>query len=429
MYKYQCGFGNHFATEALKNALPLGQNSPQKPKFGLYAEQFSGSAFTLPRHKNLHTWMYRIHPSVKTGKFTKMLKHKSFLTAPITNITPPNAMRWNRLAKLSSKKDFIDGLVTFMLNGDVTSQSGAAIHLYQANKSMDGFFYNCDGEMLIVPETGKLLVKTELGVLEVEPLEIAVIPRGLKFQVLLEDAYSYGYVCENYGVPFQLPELGPIGSNGLANARDFMIPVANFADLSGNFVLKCKLEGEIWETKIKHSPLDVVAWHGNCVPYKYDLRKYNTIGSISYDHPDPSIFTVLTSPTDTQGMANIDFVIFPPRWMVAENTFRPPWYHRNIMSEFMGLIQGQYDAKPNGFVAGGASLHNRMVAHGPDSEATVNAMREKLEPKYYANTMAFMFESSQTWRVTEFALKDKSFQEDYLECWQNIPKLFNPKIS
>lgn len=292
---------------------------------------------------------------------------------------------------------------------------------------MERFFYNSDGEMIIVPQSGRLLIRTELGDIELEPLEIAVIPRGMKFQVLLLDQEAYGYVCENYGSPLQLPELGPIGSNGLANSRDFLIPVAKFEDVSGEFKLLCKFEGEIWETTIMHSPFDVVAWHGNCTPYKYDLRKFNTIGSISYDHPDPSIFTVLTSPTETPGLANIDFVIFPPRFVVADNTFRPPWYHRNVMSEFMGLIEGQYDAKPNGFVPGGASLHNRMVSHGPDSEACINAMNEKLEPKYYAGTMAFMFESSKTWRVTEFALNDNSYQQDYSSCWSTIPKIFMGK--
>lgn len=424
MYKYQCGFGNHFATEAIANALPIGQNSPQKANLGLYAEQLSNTAFTMPRHQNIRSWLYRIHPSVKMNKFTTQVKNTKWQTAPLTNLTPPNAMRWDRLEKISASCDFLDGLVTFAANGDVTDLSGAAVHLYQANISMERFFYNADGEMLIVPESGRLLLKTELGHIELAPLEIAVIPRGIKFQVLLLDSYAYGYVCENYGASFQLPELGPIGSNGLANARDFLTPVASFEDISGDFTLVCKFEGILWATQINHSPLDVVAWHGNCAPYKYDLRKFNTIGSTSYDHPDPSIFTVLTSPTAIHGLANIDFVIFPPRWMVAENTFRPPWYHRNIMSEFMGLIEGQYDAKPNGFVKGGASLHNRMVPHGPDGEACLKAMNEQLEPKHYAGTMAFMFESSKTWRVTEFALNDKSYQQDYSECWSNIPKLW-----
>lgn len=428
MHKYQSGFGSHFATEAIPGTLPNGQNSPQRHHLGLYTEQFSATAFTMPRHKNIRSWLYRIHPSVKTGCFKKIIRNKNFLSAPILHETPPNAMRWDRLDELTHPADFIEGLTSLALNGDVTSMAGAAIHIYRANKSMEKFFYNSDGEMVIVPESGRLLIRTEMGNLEIEPLEIVVIPRGIKFQVLLLDKRidknSYGYVCENYGAPFQLPDLGPIGANGLANPRDFEYPVASFEDLAGDFILTCKLEGELWETHIKHSPFDVVAWHGNCSPYKYDLRKYNTIGSISFDHPDPSIFTVLTSPTDTPGMANIDFVIFPPRWMVAENTFRPPWYHRNVMSEFMGLLQGQYDAKPNGFVTGGSSIHNRMVPHGPDSEAAIKAMSEVLEPKHYENTMAFMFESSKTWKVTEFALHDKSYQDSYMECWQDIPKLF-----
>lgn len=425
MQDYLSGLGNHFSSEAIEGTLPEYQNSPQKVAHGLYAEQLSGSAFTMPRHSNLKTWLYKINPSVKHTDFVHIEKPKNLITAPITKgVCPPNQMRWNKLNYIMNM-DFIDSLVTMAANGDATSLSGSAVHIYYADKSMDRFFYNADGEMLIVPQEGKLLIRTELGELEVAPLEIALIPRGLKFQVKLLDNKCYGYICENYGAPFRLPELGPIGANGLAYTRDFLTPVAKFENINKEFDLVCKFEGKFWEAKIPYSPLDVVAWHGNYVPYKYDLQKFNTIGTISFDHPDPSIFTVLTSPSSIQGMANIDFVIFPPRWLVAEHTFRPPYYHRNIMSEFMGLITGQYDAKPDGFIPGGASLHNRMAAHGPDAIACDRAINKELKPEHLVDTMAFMFESNQTWKLTEFALKTESLQKNYLKCWQDIPVLFN----
>lgn len=424
MLSYLHGLGNYFNSESILGSLPT-HNSPQNPPLGLYAEQFSGSAFTQPRSHNLKTWLYKINPSVKHSQFVHLKKPKYLASAPINHVCPPTQFRWDKLALLSNSIDFINSLTTIVANGDVTSLTGGAIHIYHASKSMEYYFYNADGELLIIPQAGRLLIATELGDMELEPQEIAVIPRGMKFQVKLLDDTAYGYVNENYGAPFQLPELGPIGANGLANPRDFQIPVAKYEDIQGDFELVCKFEGELWKAELSHSPFDVVAWHGNYVPYKYDLRKFNTIGSISFDHPDPSIFTVLTSPTNTPGMANTDFVIFPPRWLVAENTFRPPWYHRNIMSEYMGLIVGQYDAKVDGgFVPGGGSLHNRMTAHGPDGEACFNAMNKILNPEYIDNTMAFMLESCLTWRVTPFAIETESLQANYLDCWKNISVLF-----
>lgn len=424
MLNYLTGFGNHFRTEAKPGALPQGSNSPQQVPFGLYAEQINGSPFTAPRQQNYHTWLYRIHPSVMHGDFKPYKMASQFASAPFNGRCPPNQLRWNPLQIPQTPTDFIDGLFTFAGNGCTTSCIGGSIHIYTINKSMHSFFYNADGEMLFVPQHGKLLIRTEFGDIELEPLEIAVIPRGIKFQVMVLSDTAYGYICENYGLPLVLPELGPIGSNGLANPGDFLFPVAQFEHTTTSSELICKFEGKLWSAEVGHSPLDVVAWHGNYAPYKYDLRRFNTIGSISYDHPDPSIFSVLTSPTAIAGTANIDFVIFPPRWVVAENTFRPPWYHRNIMSEFMGLITGQYDAKPNGFVPGGASLHNRMSAHGPDANAATKAIKQALKPQYLANTMAFMFESSLVWKPTEFALNSPSRQTDYLTCWQDIPILF-----
>jgi len=349
---YQSGFGNEFATEAVAGALPIGQNSPQKVPFGLYAEQLSGSAFTAPRGHNRRSWVYRLRPSAAHPPFEAMAAGtlSSTFDAPT-----PNRLRWSPLAMPAAPTDFIAGLFTLGGNGSPAISAGAAVHVYAANRSMEAAFFNSDGELVIVPQHGGLRIVTEHGVLGVTPGEIAVIPRGVRMRVELVDQAARGYVGENYGAPFRLPELGPIGSNGLANSRDFLAPVAAFEDSDRPTQLIQKFQGGLWSTTIDHSPFDVVAWHGNYTPYKYDLARFNTINTVSFDHPDPSIFTVLTSPSDTPGVANCDFVIFPPRWMVAEATFRPPWFHRNIMSELMGLVRGQYDAKAEGFVPGGAS--------------------------------------------------------------------------
>jgi len=301
--------------------------------------------------------------------------------------------------------------------------SGLAIHIYAATKNMaDTFFYNADGELLIVPQEGGLDIRTEMGNLHVKPKEIAVIPRGVKFQVNLVEGKGRGYICENYGQPFELPSLGPIGANGLANPRDFLSPTAAFEDKEGKYYLVAKMAGKFWQASLKHSPLDVVAWHGNYAPYKYDLATFNTLNTVSFDHPDPSIFTVLTSPSSILGVANVDFVIFPPRWMVAENTFRPPYYHRNVMSEFMGLIEGVYDAKTEGFTPFGSSLHNMMSAHGPDAATFEKATHAALMPEKQQATLAFMFESRLLLHPTKQALEHKTLQTDYAQCWQGLTK-------
>lgn len=422
--KYQTGFGNEFATEAVECALPIGRNSPQKAPLGLYAEQFSGTAFTAPRHENKRTWTYRIRPSVTHKPFARIDNGR--VVAKFDDLeTTPNQLRWNPLQMPETATDFVDGIVTFAGNGNSYDQKGIAVHLFACNQDMtDRFFYNADGEMLIVAEKNRLRFLTELGIIEINSGEICVIPRGLKFRVELPDGEARGYICENYGQQFRLPDLGPIGANGLANPRDFETPVAWYEDVDGDFDLTAKFGGNLWSCGIDHSPLDVVAWHGNYAPYRYDLRRFNTIGSISFDHPDPSIFTVLTSPSSEIGVANCDFVIFPDRWLVQENTFRPPWFHRNIMSEFMGLCFGQYDAKEEGFVAGGASLHNQMSAHGPDAEVYEKASNADLKPVKLSGTMAFMFESRYIIRPTAYAMETSELQHEYFEVWQKLKKNF-----
>ncbi len=424
---YQIGFGNAFATEALPGALPAGRNSPQRCPYGLYAEQLSGTAFTAPRAENRRSWLYRIHPSARQSAFASFdgapRWSEDFGQGPAN----PNRLRWSPLALPSEPTDFLAGVRTWAGNGSSGEQSGIGIHLYAINQSMGRrVFYNADAEMLFVPEQGRLRLVSELGIMDIEPCEIAVMPRGIRFKVEILDDAARGYLLENFGAPLRLPELGPIGSNGLANARDFKTPVAWYEDVAEPHELVAKFTGGFWVAQLPHSPLDVVAWHGTHAPYKYDLRDFNVIGSISYDHPDPCIFTVLTSPSDTPGTANLDFAIFPPRILAMENTFRPPWFHRNFASEFMGLIQGVYDAKADGFAPGGASLHNCMSPHGPDAGTFDKASQADLsQADYLRNTMAFMFETRKVIRPTRQALDSRSLQANYDAAWDGLEKHFS----
>jgi homogentisate 1,2-dioxygenase len=426
---YLSGFGNEFASEALPGALPQGRNSPQRCPFGLYAEQFSGTAFTAPRAANRRSWLYRIRPALTHQPFQRF-QHRLLDERPHESSASPNQLRWDPLEVPTAPTDFIEGLVPMAGNGSPDAHLGCAIYLFAANRSMPRrFFYDADGEMLIVPQQGALILDTELGRIDLSPEEFAVIPRGLRFRVDLQNATARGYICENFGAPFKLPDLGPIGSNGLANARDFLVPRARYEDLEQSCELIGKFAGSLWIAKMDHSPLDVVAWHGNNAPYKYDLRRFNTLGSTSYDHPDPSIFLVLHSPSDTPGSSNIDFVVFPPRWLAMENTFRPPWFHRNVANEFMGLIRGVYDAKSTGFVPGGSSLHNCMSAHGPDAATFDKAMAADTSlPQHITDTMAFMFESRSVLKPTRCALQEMPrLQADYMSHWSGLKKLFDPR--
>ncbi|MGH8029266.1 MAG: homogentisate 1,2-dioxygenase [Arenimonas sp.] len=422
---YLSGFANEFATEAVPGTLPVGRNSPQRAPHALYAEQLSGTAFTAPRSENRRSWLYRIRPAAVHGRFDA-LAHASFHNDFAAHVSP-DQLRWNPLPMPSAPVDFVDGLYTMAGNGSPQSMHGVGIHLYAASADMRGrYFYNADAEMLFVPQQGRLRIATELGLIEIEPQEIAVVPRGVRFRVELPDGAARGYVCENFGALLRLPDLGPIGSNGLANARDFLTPVAAYEEVDGDFELLAKFQGRLWRAPIDHSPLDVVGWHGNYAPYKYDLRRFNTIGSISFDHPDPSIFLVLTSPTDSPGVGNLDLAIFPPRWLVAQDTFRPPWFHRNVASEFMGLVHGAYDAKAEGFAPGGASLHNCMSGHGPDAATFAKASTADLSrPDVIVDTMAFMFETRLVIRPTTQALAASHRQRDYQECWQGLQRNFD----
>ena len=428
---YMPGFGNDFETEALTGALPNGQNSPQKCPYGLYAEQLAGTPFTAPRGKNERSWCYRIRPSVKHINRFEKVDMPFWKSAPniLDKIISLGQYRWNPIPS-NIDTNFITGMRTMTTAGDVNTQVGMAAHIYVATNSMDNeYFYSADSELLIVPQEGQLRFFTEMGIIDLEPQEIAIIPRGLLFKVDIINGPARGFVCENYGAKFDLPNRGPIGANCLANPRDFKTPKAAFEDNSITSTVTIKWCGQFHITEIDHSPLDIVAWHGNYAPCKYDLRTFSPVGALLFDHPDPSIFTVLTAPSGVEGTANIDFVLFRDRWSVAENTFRPPWYHKNIMSELMGNIHGVYDAKPEGFAPGGMSLHNMMLPHGPDMDAFEKATNSKLGPQKMENTMSFMFETRFPQHLTSYAAKDAPLQDDYVECWSSLKKNFSPETN
>jgi len=417
---YIPGFGNHVATEAVPGSLPIGRNSPQRPAYGLYAEQLSGTAFTAPRHENRRSWLYRLRPTAEHPHYEPYQGATRFAASTGDAPLPPNRLRWDAVPMTPSGTDWIDGMTTMLVNRDPADLEGVAVHVYACNRSMERVFVDADGELVFMPQAGRLTILTELGRIDIAPGQIALVPRGVRFRVELPDGEATGYVAENHGSLFRLPDLGPIGANGLGNPRDFETPVAWFEDRDEPTQVIQKFLGSLWTMTLDHSPLDVVAWHGNLTPWRYDLSHFNTINTVSFDHPDPSIFTLLTSPSDVAGRANADLVLFPPRWMVAEDTFRPPWFHRNIMSEAMGLITGAYDAKAEGFQPGGLSLHNLMAGHGPDLASWQGASNADLKPHRIEGTMAFMVESCWPYRPTEHALAHA--QLDYDAVWKDFPK-------
>ncbi|XP_064489375.1 homogentisate 1,2-dioxygenase-like [Ornithodoros turicata] len=429
--KYHTGFGSEFSSEDPRcpGALPVGQNNPQECPYGLYAEQLSGSAFTAPREHNKRSWFYRIRPAVQHTPFQRY--KGANMTIDWSSSHPnPNQMRWHPFDFPDMKNvDFVDGLNTICGAGDPRARHGMAIHIFACSSSMtDKAMYNSDGDLLIVPQDGSLYIVTEFGRMLVVPGEICVIQQGMRFSVEVSGP-SRGYILEVYDNHFVLPYLGPIGANGLANPRDFEIPTAWYEDRDDIvYTIVNKYQGALFHATQGHSPFDVVAWHGNYVPYKYNLSNFMTVNTVSFDHCDPSIFTVLTCPSTKPGVAIADFVIFPPRWSVAEKTFRPPYYHRNCMSEFMGLILGNYEAKERGFAPGGASLHSMMTPHGPDSECFEMASKAKLAPQRVGDgSLAFMFESSLSLAVTEWGVHTcNKLDQDYYRCWQGIKKSFNP---
>ncbi|KAJ2161225.1 hypothetical protein GGF46_001653 [Coemansia sp. RSA 552] len=431
-YQYQSGFGNHFSSEALEGALPVGQNTPQVCPYGLYAEQLSGTAFTVDRKHNQRSWLYRIHPSVIHRPFEPYTQSKHRVVGTFdsrTTAPTPTQIRWLPFEIPSdTTTDFVDGLCTIGGAGDPALKSGLAVHVYTATTSMERrAFSSSDGDLLIVPQQGRLDIATEFGPLMVAPNEIAVIQRGMRFSVGLPDGPCRGYILEVFDGHYELPDLGPIGANGLANPRDFQTPRATYEHTNDSWDIVNKYQGDLFVAHQSHSPFDVVAWHGNYAPYKYDLANFVAVNSVSIDHVDPSVFTVLTCKSAHPGTAVADFVIFPPRFEVQMHTFRPPYFHRNCMSEFMGLIHGEYEAKKGGFLPGGASLHSMMTPHGPDAKTVQHATTRDLAPGRVAdNTQAFMFESMFQLRLTHWAVDNSQRERDYYKAWEAIPITFNP---
>lgn len=428
--EYHKGFGNSFESEAEKEVLPKNQNTPKKVNYNLYAEQISGTAFTLPRCKNKRTWLYRGQPSVTQGIFLPTSKYKNITTdfsCKKSTITTPNQLRWKPLKK-NKGKNFLEGLTTFAGAGNPELKNGISIYGYSFDTSMKNTsFYNSDGDFLFVPQKGKLFFRTEFGKMTADQGEMAVIPRGVKYSIEVEGEVT-GWVCEVFKGHFELPELGVIGSNGLANCRDFLIPKADYVMGKEQFFIVNKFVGEFFVSESDHSPYDVVGWHGNYYPFKYDMRNFNVLNSVSYDHIDPSIFTVLTCLSDETGKAICDFVVFKQRWMVAENTFRPPYYHRNTMSEFMGNIYGVYDAKGKGFGPGCSSLHLPMTPHGPDKKSYEKGVEEEEVPVKYKDTMSFMFESYMMFKIAKTAYDDAiKIDHDYHKCWEGLKNNFKLK--
>ncbi len=420
---YQAGFGNEFASEALPGALSEGQNSPQRPPYGLYPELISGTTFAAPRALNQRTWAYRTHPSVVHSEF-RQLAPANFLTPPLPLPPNPNQMRWDPFKLPDHRQDFLEGMTTVCGNGSPLSQTGMSMHIYLATSSMaNRYFADSDGELLIIPDHGSLLISTEMGQMKIAPGELALIPRAIKFKVNLLDGVGRGFVCENYGVPFRLPELGLIGSNGLANAIDFQAPVAHYESDETPSTLVQKFGGTLWEADLPHSPLNVVAWRGTLTPFKFDMYRFVAMGTVTVDHPDPSIFCALTSEGHPVLGGNADFMIMPPRWLVAEHTFRPPSFHRNCVSEYLGIIAGKHEAKAHGFQPGGASLHNNWAAHGPDTATVELARSAVLAPVKIEDSLIFMFESRLPLQLSKFAAQAPELQGDYRDCWQDLPRL------
>jgi homogentisate 1,2-dioxygenase len=421
---YQAGFGNQHASEAIVGALPIGRNSPQRHPLGLYTEQISGTSFTAPRADNRRTWVYRIFPSAASqGKFDR-IESALLPTTRMQAEATPNRHRWERWPIPSAPIDFVAGLTPIAISGRAEDLEGVTIYSFAINRSMfRRVFTSVDGELLIIPQTGKLHILTELGALQVDPGEIILIPRGIRFSVRVESDSASGYVCENFGASFRLPELGLIGANGLANARDFLAPTAQYENDANPVECVMKFGGALWTCQLRRSPFDVVAWHGNLVPYKYSLWNFNALNSVTYDHSDPSIFTVLTSPSAIPGVANSDFAALPPRWSVSEGTFRPPWFHRNVMSEFVISLFGPPEARGSHYQVQSAHLHNCMGAHGPDPEVFSRASSVDLKPTR-EESLGVMFESRLSFRVTDQAMNAANHVSNYSDNWAGMPVLF-----
>ncbi|RSL87550.1 hypothetical protein CDV31_016235 [Fusarium ambrosium] len=390
-YTYLNGLGNLHQSEAFPDAVPLVNSYPQHAKYGLRSEKVSGTSFTAtPRSQNLWSFLYRARPSYNHGTFELWNQHLETANPSRPKHLTPNSYVWPTFNVTKG-----DWTAQHLLggNGSPTDKTGVAIWLFHVNKDMppQTVFSSQDGEALIVPQTGALDIQTEYGKLLVRQQEIAVIPRGIKYRVTLpEGKEARGYVLELYQGHFRLPELGIIGSIGLANPRDFQVPTASFDgkiesqgdtqvavanDGRGEWTIISRLDTKLWFATQDSTPFDVAGWQGTLYPYKYDVRRFNYIGNLNYDHADPSVFVVLTSQSygKEPGTAVVDFAAVGEHWHPAQHTLRVPWYHRNTASEFVFPIIAEQDPKSrlntsDTFGPWGAWLNANMVTHGSNEQ-------------------------------------------------------------
>jgi homogentisate 1,2-dioxygenase len=426
------GFGAPLQSEALPGALPLHQNSPRHAPYGLYPEQLSGTAFGLPRHKNLRTWLYRIRPSAQQSPF-RPLRHETFTTAFTSEPVEPNLFGWRPCPIPSAGQDFVDGIVTLGGAGDGHSRRGYALHWFTANRSMDNrAFCNADGDFLLVPQLGELTLVTELGVLEVGTGQIALLPRGLRYSVVLRSPAARGFIAEVYGRHFELPERGVIGANGLADARHFRTSTAWFEDrLELGYRITSKLGGVLYDAQQDYSPYDVVAWHGNYVPYVYDLAAFVPVSNVRVDHPDPSIYSVVSCPLDETGSNLLDLIVFPPRWDPTEHTFRPPFFHRNATMEWNAVVRS--DSSDGALFESGVSfLTPPMTPHGVTSAAVERAFRldeatAAVPHRSSDQSLWIQFESSLPLQLSPLAREPSRAILDWPTVWGAYRNHFRPQ--
>ncbi|KAH9874017.1 hypothetical protein IAQ61_004645 [Plenodomus lingam] len=439
-YNYQAGWGNRHQSEVIPGTLPVAQNNPQEVRFGLYTEGITYSAFAAPRAHNYSTYMYRCRPAAAHNGYvpfeSKSNIQNCFLSLNPKVATLPEQAEWRPfpLPKEEEKIDFANGLHTLAGSGDPNIREGLALYVYMINSSMERrAFCNADGDFLICAQLGTLDIVTEMGKIFLQPGEICVIQRGIRFCMNLapDTKVARGYITEVWGSMWELPDLGPLGGHGLANPRDFLYPVAAIDDnLHVDWQIVNKINGELVAIQQDHSPFDLVAWHGNVVPYKYDLTKFSSQNSTSIDHTDPSIFTVLTAKSRDPLTPLADFLWFGPRWDVATNTFRLPYFHRNSASEFLACLYGQGLGRSDDFQPGGGSFEGGHTPHGGFHEGYQHGMRihESQPEKILTEQLTIMIESSRLFLWTEWARKGCGVIDEHgtnYKVWEALPDRFS----
>ena len=424
-FEYLSGFGNALSSEAREGVLPPRQNTPRKVPFGLYAEQINGTGFTLERAHNQRVWLYRLRPQIVVSGWEK-LPASQFVGRFDEGSVSPELLRFAPQAWPETDVDFIGGLVTFAGAGDPCAKTGFAIHQYAASVDMvRRAAANLDGDLLVVPQEGALRVQTELGWLLVSPGEILILPRGIRFRVELPDGRARGFVGELFNGHYRLPERGLVGANGLADERHFRAPVASFEDLEAPYEIVHKQGGDLWRTTVNASPFDVVAWHGRYAPFKFDLMDFNAYWGANWDHSDPSILTVLTSPHDDHGRNAVDFAVFRGRWDATQDTFRPPYMHRNSAVEFNAVIKSP--RTKGAYRPGAVTYTPYLMPHGVSVsgyEAAVGQSDEHAnEPRRSSDDELWIqFESTYLLRVMPWILDSPQRDRAYTGQFEGFRK-------